>query len=201
VDSDSLIKTSASSVASGIFSMVIILFLIGFPRQRIHDYRDLVIKGPQPYVKSVTRIISQNIPSNFKPNKKEKIFHAIILEAARDHSVDPALIKAIVMAESGYDPMAVSKKGAKGLMQIMPATANELGVEDLFNPVHNVNAGVRYFKGLLNQFEGNIQLALAAYNVGSRKVREYQGIPPYKATIAYINKVFEYYQYYQGSMI
>ncbi len=201
MDLDSLIKTSASSFASGIFSMVVILSLIGLPGQGIHHYGDLVVKGPQPYVKSVTHIISQNIPSNFKTNKKEKVFHAIILKAARDHSVDPALIKAIIMAESGYDPTAVSRKGAIGLMQIMPATADELGVEDLFNPVHNVNAGVRYFKRLLNQFEGDIELALAAYNVGSRKVREYQGIPPFKATINYINKVFKYYHYYQGSII
>jgi len=201
VDIDSLTKTSVGSIASGIFSIIMIFFLIGFPKQSIYKNIDPVLKDPRPYLKSITHPISQNTFSSFKPNKNELNFHAIILEAANEYSVDPALIKAIIMAESGYDHMAVSKRGAIGLMQLMPATAGDLGVEDLFDPVHNVNAGVRYFKGLLNQFEGNIELALAAYNAGSKKVRKFQGIPPYKATQYYVKKVFEYYQYYQSRMI
>lgn len=199
MDSDSFIHTSAGSIACGIFSMVMVLLLIGFPAQRIHNQIELIIKSPRPYKQSITKINSQNILSNFKPSIKERNFYSIILEAAKKHGVDPALIKAIIMAESGYDHMAISKKGAIGLMQIMPSTANALGVEDLFDPVHNVNAGVRYFKGLLNQFEGDLELALAAYNAGSRKVREFQGVPPYKATRLYVQKVFEYYQVYQAS--
>ena len=74
--------------------------------------------------------------------KREHLFYPIIVEAADKHNVDPALVKAIIMAESGYNPMAISEKGAIGLMQVMPATADDLGVEDLFNPRHNVNAGV-----------------------------------------------------------
>jgi soluble lytic murein transglycosylase-like protein len=76
-----------------------------------------------------------------------------------------------------------------------------LGVEDSFNPEHNINAGVRYFKQLMNQFDGDTKLALAAYNAGSGKVRKYRGIPPFKATHYYIKKVFEYYQYYKKEMI
>ena len=201
MDSDSLTHTSAGSIACGIFSMVMILFFIGFPVQGTHYQIDPIIKSPRPYKQSVTKINSKKILSNFKPSIKERNFYSIILEAADKHGVDPALIKAIIMAESGYDHMAISKKGAIGLMQLMPSTATALGVEDLFDPVHNVNAGVRYFKGLLNQFEGNIELALAAYNAGSKKVREFQGIPPYKATQYYVKKVFEYYQYYQSSII
>jgi len=109
-------------------------------------------------------------------NSAERLFQPIVLKAANRYKVDPAMVMAIIMAESSYNPKAVSKKGAKGLMQLMPTTARSLGVKDIFNPEHNINAGVRYFKKLLNQFDGNVELALAAYNAGSRKVREHRGI-------------------------
>jgi soluble lytic murein transglycosylase-like protein len=132
--------------------------------------------------------------------KAERLLHPIVIQAAGRYQVDPALIKAIIMAESGYNTRAISKKGAKGLMQLMPATARALGVEDVFNPRQNISGGVRYFKQLVNQFDGDIKLALAAYNAGSRKVRHYQGIPPFKATRCYIKKVFKYHQIYKVQM-
>jgi soluble lytic murein transglycosylase-like protein len=104
------------------------------------------------------------------------------------------------MAESGYNSRAISKRGAKGLMQLMPATAHALGVEDAFNPKQNISGGVRYFKQLVIQFDGDVKLALAAYNAGSRNVRHYQGIPPFKATRYYIKKVFKYYEIYKDQM-
>jgi soluble lytic murein transglycosylase-like protein len=131
---------------------------------------------------------------------KDKLFNPIIIEVAGHHEMDPALIKAIIMAESGHNPKAVSKRGAKGLMQLMPITAKSLGVEDVFDPEHNIKAGVVYFKKLLNQFDGDVKLALAAYNAGSRKVRKYKGIPPFKATRIYIRKVFRYYEKYKEQM-
>ncbi|MDM8525816.1 lytic transglycosylase domain-containing protein [Desulfococcaceae bacterium HSG8] len=127
----------------------------------------------------------------------EHLFHPIIVKAASRHQVDPALIKAIIMAESGYDPDAVSKRGARGLMQLMPRTAKELGVKDSFDPEHNINGGVKYFKQLLDKFEGKVRLAVAAYNAGIRKVKKYGGIPPFKATRRYVRKVFKYYQHYK----
>jgi len=133
--------------------------------------------------------------------KKSKRYHDIILKAATRHMVDPALIKAIVMAESGYDPQAVSSQGATGLMQLMPRTAESLGVEDAFNPEHNVNGGVRYFKQLLEEFNCDIELALAAYNAGSSTVKRHHGIPPIKATQHYVKKVFAYYHYYKNEII
>jgi len=142
---------------------------------------------------------SYDIPSKFR-HKKEHLFHPIILQEASRHEVDPALVKAIIMAESGYNPNAISKKGAKGLMQLMPSTAQALGVEDAFNPEQNISGGVRYFKQLVNRFDGDVKLALAAYNAGSKKVRHYQGIPPYKATHYYIEKVFKYYELYKDQM-
>lgn len=132
--------------------------------------------------------------------RAERLFHPIIVQVASRYEVDPALIKAIIMAESSYNPQAISKKGAQGLMQLMPRTARAMGVEDSFNPEHNINGGVRYFKKLLKQFNGDVELALAAYNAGSRRVRQYQGVPPIKATRYYINKVFEYYQYYKDEI-
>jgi soluble lytic murein transglycosylase-like protein len=132
--------------------------------------------------------------------KKDKLFNPIIIEVAGRHEMDPALIKAIIMAESGHNPKAVSKRGAKGLMQLMPITAKSLGVEDVFDPEHNIKAGVVYFKKLLNQFDGDVKLALAAYNAGSRKVKKYRGIPPFRATRIYIRKVFKYYELYKEQM-
>ncbi|MEJ2657549.1 MAG: lytic transglycosylase domain-containing protein [Desulfobacterales bacterium] len=140
-----------------------------------------------------------DIPSPYR-HKKERLFHPIILQEANRYKVDPALVKAIIMAESGYNPKAISKRGAKGLMQLMPSTAEALGVEDIFNPEQNISGGVRYFKQLVNKFDGDVKLALAAYNAGSKKVRHYQGIPPYKSTHYYIEKVFKYYELYKDQM-
>lgn len=129
--------------------------------------------------------------------KGEYLFHNIIVEASIRHQVDPLLIKAIIMAESSYNPNAISKVGARGLMQLMPRTAEELGVEDCFDPTENIDGGVRYLKKLLVRFNWDIELALAAYNAGSRRVRECQGIPQIEATQDYIKKVCHYYQKYK----
>jgi len=131
----------------------------------------------------------------------ESMLHPVILEAANLYKVDSAIVKAIIMAESSYNLMAISKKGAEGLMQLMPSTARELGVTDSFNPAQNIHAGVKYYKKLLNRFKGDVKLALAAYNAGSRNVREYNGIPPFKATHYYIKKVLHYHQYYQKQSV
>ena len=124
-------------------------------------------------------------------------YDPIIHRVAKRYQVDPALVKAIIMAESSYNPKAVSRKGARGLMQLMPRTARALGVENIFDPEDNIDAGVRYFKQLLEQFDGDMNLAIAAYNAGSRKVRMYKGIPPFKHTRYYVAKVIEYHRRYQ----
>ena len=134
--------------------------------------------------------------------KKEEILYVpIVLKAAEKHKIDPAIIMAIIMAESGYNPRAVSKKGAKGLMQLMPRTAKALGVKNIFNPIDNINGGVKYFKRKLNKFKGNVKLALAAYNAGSRNVLKYRGIPPFRATKIYIKKVLKYYRLYKKAYV
>jgi soluble lytic murein transglycosylase-like protein len=129
--------------------------------------------------------------------KVKLLYRTIIQQASRRYGVESAMIKAIIMAESSYNPRAVSSRGAAGLMQLMPTTADSMGVKDKFDPKHNIDGGVRYFKNLLVRFDGDIRLALAAYNAGAKKVRQYNGIPPYKATRSYINKVFQYYQRYK----
>ncbi|MGA6927350.1 MAG: lytic transglycosylase domain-containing protein [Desulfosarcina sp.] len=121
-------------------------------------------------------------------------FHGIITQVAGRYEVDPHLIRAIIFAESGYNPRAKSKKGARGLMQLMPSTAKALGVQDIFDPEENIDGGVRYFRSLLDRFDGDVQLALAAYNAGSRHVRNYEGIPPFKATQRYIKKVLKFHK-------
>lgn len=127
----------------------------------------------------------------------ERLLQPVIREASERYKVDHAMIRAIIMAESSYNILAISNKGAEGLMQLMPHTARELGVTDSFNPTQNIHAGARYFKKLLKRFKGDVRLALAAYNAGIRNVRDYKGIPPFKATHAYIKKVLQYQRYYR----
>lgn len=124
--------------------------------------------------------------------KQKMPYQGIIIQTARRYQVDPSLIRAIIFAESGFNPMATSKKGARGLMQLMPSTAKALGVQDIYDPIQNIDGGVRYFKSLLDRFDGNVQHALAAYNAGSRHVRNYEGVPPFKATRYYIKKVLKF---------
>jgi hypothetical protein len=132
---------------------------------------------------------------------KERIpFAEIINRAAGRYQVDRHLIRAIIFAESGYNPKAKSKKGALGLMQLMPSTAQALGVQDVLDPEENIDGGVRYFKTLLDRFDGDVQLALAAYNAGSRHVRNYEGVPPFRATQLYIKKVLEFQQKFKAEM-
>lgn len=127
-------------------------------------------------------------------------FYDHILQASQTYDVDAALIRAIIMVESSNNPRAVSHRGAQGLMQLMPTTAKWLGVEDSFDPALNIDGGVRYFKRLLNRFNGDVQLALAAYNAGSRYVHKYGGVPPFKATRAYIKKVLKYHRHFRSAM-
>lgn len=120
-------------------------------------------------------------------------YDRIITRAARKHGVDNTLVKAVIRAESDFDRNAVSNKGAQGLMQLMPETAKDLAVKDSFDPHENINAGVRYLKTQLNNFQNNVPLALAAYNAGENAVRRYGRIPPYKETRTFVDRVLRYW--------
>lgn len=119
---------------------------------------------------------------------------SLIETYAGKYNVDPALIASIIKAESNFNPKAVSSAGARGLMQLMPGTAKELGVANSFNEEENIEAGTRYFKGLLDRFGGKLELALAAYNAGPERVKNAGGIPNIKETKDYVSKVLRDYQ-------
>jgi hypothetical protein len=115
-------------------------------------------------------------------------------EAAIRHGLDPALVRAVVAVESGFQAQAVSPKGAQGLMQLMPATARELGVVDPFDPAANLDGGSRYLRSLVARYEGDLGKALAAYNAGMGAVERHGGVPPYAETRRYVQKVLGRYQ-------
>jgi soluble lytic murein transglycosylase-like protein len=119
-------------------------------------------------------------------------YEQLIQSSAAKYGVSAALVKAVIQAESGYNPNAVSRAGASGLMQLMPGTAKQLKVADAFNPKQNVDGGVRYLKFLLDTLKGDVSLALAAYNAGMGKVAKYGGIPPYEETRTYVSRVLSY---------
>ena len=153
-----------------------------------------------------------NVPSNPKAKyvmliKEKRILFAkqinirdydkIITQAAAKFNLDAALIKAVIKAESNFNHKAVSRAGAKGLMQLMPQTASSLNVNDVFHPGNNIEGGARYLRYLLNLYKGNLTLALAAYNAGEGAVAKYNyGVPPYRETQNYIRRVLALYNSY-----
>jgi hypothetical protein len=116
-------------------------------------------------------------------------YNEFIIEAARQWDVDAALVSAVIKAESDYNPRIVSHKGARGLMQLMPATAKRFGVANSFDPRENILGGTRYLRWLLKKFDGNADLAVAAYNAGEGNVWKYDGVPPFRETVNYINRI------------
>ncbi len=140
---------------------------------------------------------STNSLVNWTKTPLHKKYQAIVNTAAQKYNVDSALISAVIHAESAFNPNAVSKVGAQGLMQLMPETANYLGVRNPFDVSENIHGGAHYLQKMLNKFNGDISLATAAYNAGPTTVTRYKGIPPYKETKAYVKRVAILYKRYQ----
>ncbi len=134
-----------------------------------------------------TQSTSTKYPSN------QQQLNVFFQKASNRYGIDIDLLKAVAKAESGFDASAVSNTGAIGIMQLMPSTASSLGVTNLYDPEENIMGGANYLSQLLNQYNGNISLALAAYNAGPGNVDKYNGIPPFKETQNYVAKVLEYY--------
>jgi len=130
-----------------------------------------------------------------------RVIEPIIEKAANTHELDPMLLRAIARIESCYDPKALSSAGARGIMQLMPATAKGLAVSDSYNATQNISGGARYFAELLQQFDQNTELALAAYNAGPGAVKKFGGIPPYPETRHYVPAVLQQYQRYRKGQI
>src|SRR6266404_4391561 len=138
------------------------------------------------FLPSETSFTGKNRPAmNLDRDGAEKL----VREAAERHSVDPALIRAVIETESNWNPSAVSRKGAVGLMQLIPTTAQRFGVDDLYSPQQNVDAGVKYLKTLLERYNGNLDLALAAYNAGEGAVDRAHGVPSFRETRDYVQRV------------
>ncbi len=195
-------KAKAGITNSLIFFTVIIIFASVLP-----VYADIYM-----YIDTEGVLHFTNTPTStkYKIYIKEKLkrssnthstdkYDRLIEEASKRHGVLFPLIKAVIKAESDFDPRAVSKAGALGLMQIMPKNVNALKISDPFNPLENIMGGTRYFKQLIDKYEGKLQLALAAYNAGPNTVDYYNGIPPLKETENYVKRVMKYfYLFKQG---
>jgi len=137
-------------------------------------------------------------PSQRRTLLKSPPYEAMILDAARKHNVESNLIKAVIKAESDFNHRAVSRKGAKGLMQLMPKTADRFQVRSSFDPWSNIEGGVRYLRHLLDLFNGDLTLTLAAYNAGEGAVAKYNNrVPPYQETRTYIQRVLRYLRQYE----
>ncbi|HEY6308516.1 MAG TPA: lytic transglycosylase domain-containing protein [Candidatus Angelobacter sp.] len=144
------------------------------------------VVGSQPVIPGAAGQERQMV----SPEEVDKAIDA----AAQRHGVDPNLVRAVVKVESNFNPHAVSRKGAMGLMQLMPYTAKSLNVGNAFDPNQNVDAGVRHLKSLLENYNGNLELSLAAYNAGSGAVNRNRGIPPYAETRDYVKKITDIYR-------
>jgi hypothetical protein len=186
-----------------IFSAFILIFAVSLSADSVYadifKYIDnegvlhLTNVPSQPNAKYVLVLKEKRIL--FRPNIDMGTFDQFITKAADKYKVDSALIKAVIKAESNFNHHAVSPVGAQGLMQLMPATAYQLQVEDAFHPEKNIDGGVRYLSYLLKLYRGNLTLALAAYNAGEGAVAKYNNqIPPYNETKNYVKKVLSYYQ-------
>lgn len=134
-----------------------------------------------------------------RTGRRPEEFESIISKYSSDYGVDRSLVKAVIHAESAYNPQAVSPKGARGLMQLMPGTAHDLKVADTFDPQDNIRGGVRYLRFLLDTFRGDVPLALAAYNAGLSKVARHGGIPPIEETRNYVSRVLALQKNYQSN--
>lgn len=147
-----------------------------------------------PGIASGAAVGAINAPAMVPPAAIDQLVH----ENASQWNVDPALVKAIIANESGFNANATSNVGAQGLMQLMPGTASGLGVTNAYDPAQNVWGGTRYIKGLLDRFNGDVRKAIAAYNAGPGAVEKYGGVPPYAETQNYVQNVLASYEKYRN---
>jgi hypothetical protein len=168
---------------------------MSLPLARIERIVDDEIETPE-VVAEVQKVVEEGVfprrswrySEHSRPLFASK-FNDLIIEAARHHDVDAALVSAVIKAESDYNPRIVSHKGARGLMQLMPATAKRFGVSNSFDPRENIYGGTKYLRWLLKKFDGNADLAVAAYNAGEGNIAKYDGVPPFRETVNYIARI------------
>lgn len=159
------------------------------PTEEIASYeKDLSLPVPAPAVASAASI-AHGLPKSAPPLP----INEVVNTASASFHLDPDLVNSVIHAESGFNARAVSPKGARGLMQLMPGTANQLGVNDVFDPEANVTGGSRYLRELLERYNFDLVKALAAYNAGPERVEQYQGVPPFRETRAYVARIVHEY--------
>jgi soluble lytic murein transglycosylase-like protein len=191
---------------------IFIFSLISMPSQAdIYKYVDKhgrVILTDKPSHTGYKRLVKTwkgweeaKIPKNFNWVKNQRKFDPTIRSVAKMYKLPHTLVHAVITAESSYNPDAISRAGAVGLMQLMPETAKQYGVSNRRDPKQNIYGGSRYLRYLLKLFKNDLTLALAAYNAGEGTVKKYGNkVPPYKETRNYVNKVIKYYKKYRSSM-
>jgi hypothetical protein len=192
----------------GLFSVFLfILFIAPAADADIYKYVDengVTCYTDTPFGKKANRIHKEDKNNTFpeknqisrqKPKsvRGDSEYHGIVQEKASVYNIDPSLIRAVIKTESNWNCRAISRKGAMGLMQLMPATANDMNVSNPFDPEENIEGGTRYLKYLLDRFNGDLTLALAAYNAGPKTVEKFGYIPPITETRQYVNKVLSLY--------
>jgi len=188
----------------GIFSLMLVVLLVVVLPVRADIYRYIDENGVMHFTNTPTssiqkyRIYLKEKPNVIQRYSSSEKYDDLISDASERHGVSFPLLKAIIKAESDFDPHVVSKKGAAGLMQIMPENFKPLGIRDPFDPWQNINAGARYFKQMYDRFKGRLALSLAAYNAGPSAVDHYKTIPPYEETEEYVRRVMKYYYNYKN---
>src|SRR5687768_4021881 len=187
------------SVRACVLAAVLVTVVPSLAHAQIYAWRDgsgnLVLSNSRSEAGATTYAVADRPTTAFRTtrrpvSRRAAEFEPLIAEHSAAHAVNPDLVRAVIQAESAFNPRARSHKGAMGLMQLMPATAAEYRVTDAYDPAQNIRAGVAYLKSLLTRFSNNVELALAAYNAGPGAVKKYGGtVPPYRETRDYIAKI------------
>lgn len=191
---------SGLSLLSPIVAAEIYIYSDGFGKRVVSD-RPLQREGYRlQYRRSNTDDVGYVLSGKVDEvnSRRRQRYDAYIRNASQTHRLDPALVKAVIHVESDFNPLAVSPKGARGLMQLMPHTAARYREKDLFSPIANIDVGTRHLATLIERYPQDIQLALAAYNAGEHNVDRYQGIPPFRETRDYVKKVLKYRDRYRS---
>jgi soluble lytic murein transglycosylase-like protein len=164
----------------------------------VHKDKDGVLTFTNvPNHSGFRRVLRESIPPLPGQTYTSKSFDDFIMSASTRHSIDADLIRAVIKTESDFNSNARSSKGAMGLMQLMPDTARQHNVLDAYNPLENIEGGVRHLRLLISRYRGNLELSLAAYNAGINAVERYGGIPPYAETRQYVRRVLRFYEGYR----